>query len=450
MFMANQISVNFEKTIGQIKPLHGVCCAPYFVNFGPDQQYIERFFKEGNIPFCRLHDCCGVYGGAYYVDVPNVFPNFDADENDSANYDFHYTDEYIGAIQEAGCESYYRLGVTIEWGSKKYTTIPPKDFAKWARICEHIIMHYNEGWADGFYYNLKYWEIWNEPENPGNHLGNCQWGGTKEEFYELYRVSSKYLKMRFPNLKIGGYGSCGFYAVTNPSMKQKYHDFVSFFTDFLVFVKENECPLDFFSWHIYTGDEKVLLAHAKYVRETLDAYGFTHTENHLNEWNIHAEGDGFAGKHTLEGASFNAVTFCMLQNTHYVDMAHYYCFSLRGMYNGLLNQNDLSVDPAWYPFVAFGNLYRLGNAVQISCDSTEVYASAAVNEEEYGILVANYNGDVEEVSIQLNGLTGEKMAQILFLDETHNLDEISSIAVAKDSCIQIKLPKQTVAYIKMV
>ena len=68
----------------------------------------------------------------------------------------------------------------------------------------------------------------------------------------------------------------------------------------------------------------------------------------------------------------------------------------------------------------------------------------------YGILVANYNGDVEEVSIQLNGLTGEKVAQILFLDETHNLDEISSIAVAKDSYIQIKLPKQTVAYIKMV
>ena len=42
---------------------------------------------------------------------------------------------------------------------------PPKDYAKWARICEHIITHYTEGWADGFNYKITYWEIWNEPEN---------------------------------------------------------------------------------------------------------------------------------------------------------------------------------------------------------------------------------------------------------------------------------------------
>ena len=75
--------------------------------------------------------------------MPNIFRDFDADENDPANYDFHYSDEYITAIIESGANVVYRLGITIEWGSKKYTSIPPKDFAKWARICEHIIMHYN-------------------------------------------------------------------------------------------------------------------------------------------------------------------------------------------------------------------------------------------------------------------------------------------------------------------
>lgn len=109
----------------------------------------------------------------------------------------------IGAIQKAGTESYYRLGTSIDWASKKTFSVPPKDFAKWARICEHIIMHYNEGWADGFRYNLQYWEIWNEPENPPATYGKSQWTGTDEEFYAFYEVASKHLKKCFPHLKIG-------------------------------------------------------------------------------------------------------------------------------------------------------------------------------------------------------------------------------------------------------
>ena len=439
----NNIYVNFENVIGNIKPMHGVCCAPYTQFGGKEQPIIQKFFKEGNIPYCRLHDCCGTYGGTYFVDISNVFPNFDADENDPASYDFYYTDEYIRAIQVSGAEAYYRLGETIEWGSKKYTSNPPKDYEKWARICEHIVMHYNEGWADGHHYNLKYWEIWNEPENPGL----SQWTGTMEEFFELYKVASKHLRNRFPEIKIGGYGGCGFYEVTRENYK--FQTFVKWFTEFLAFVKENSCPLDFYTWHIYTGDEKELLAHAVYVRETLDKYGFAETESHLNEWNIAAEGSGFREKHTLEGASFNAAVLCMLQNTNYVDMAMYYCFSYLGRYNGFLDQNDTSVCPTWYPYVAFGNLYRLGNATEISYEDTCVYATAAKNDKEYGILVANYNGDEEETLLHIKGIEGTKTAHVLFIDERHNLEEEFSFTVGTESNVKIRLPKQTVAYIKV-
>ena len=444
--MENQILINFNKKTGKVKPLHGVCCAPYSIGKGPEQTYIEKYFTEANIPYCRLHDCCGGYGGTFFVDVPNVFPNFDADEMNPENYDFHYTDEYIGAIQKTGCETYYRLGVTIEWGSKKYRATPPKDFAKWARICERIIMHYNEGWANGFHYNLTYWEIWNEPENPGNALGKCMWTGTKEEFFELYKVSSKYLKERFPNIKIGGYGSCGFYWVTRHMNYSK--PWTDYFLEFLDFTKENECPLDFYSWHIYTGDEKELLTHAKYVRETLDAKGYTQTEAHLNEWNIHAEGAGFREKHTLEGASFNAVVLCMLQNENCVDMAHYYCFSLQSRYNGFLDQNDLSVEPTWYPFVAFGDLYRMGEAVDVEMDGN-IYAMAAKNKTEYGILLANYNSETEKASLKINGLESEMSVQLLRIDETHLLEEASDITMTEDGRMTLPMPRHTVAYIKI-
>ena len=161
----NNVSVNFNVEQGKIKDINGVGCAPYKASLGPNQSTIDRTFKATHIPYCRLHDCGGA---ARLVDIHKIFPNFDADENDPNSYDFYHTDEYIGAIQKAGAEAYYRLGCTIEWGSRKEGSVMPKDFNKWTRICEHVIMHYNKGWANGFNYNIKYWEIWNEPENPGN------------------------------------------------------------------------------------------------------------------------------------------------------------------------------------------------------------------------------------------------------------------------------------------
>lgn len=445
----NEILVNFDKETGKIKPLHSVGCAPYAVNMGNNQIYIDKYFKEASIPYCRLHDCYGSWGGAHFVDIPNIFPDFDADENDPDNYDFHYSDEYIGAIQKAGTETYYRLGITIEWGSKKYTATPPKDFSKWARICEHIILHYNHGWANGFEYGIKYWEIWNEPENPGNQFGGCMWTGTKEEFFELYKISSKYLKEKFEYIKIGGYGSCGFYGITRENIPEEHKGFVPYFTDFLEMVKRENCPLDFYSWHIYTDNEQEVLAHAKYVRETLDKFGFENTESHLNEWNYGAEGNHFANKHDMIGASFDASVLCMLQNTNYVDMAHYYCFSLNGRYNGFMDQNDNTTSLAWYPFVAFGDLYTLENAVETTSESHGVYAVGAKNDGKYDILAVNYNNEEAQTVININGCDGKKTAQVIFIKENCPMQEEFSFIFCDSTQIKLMLPKETVVFIKI-
>ncbi len=444
----NSIKVDFTEKTGVIKPLHGVCCAPYSHGMGSEQRYINRFFTEARIPFCRLHDCCGPYGGTYFVDITNVFPDFDADENDPSSYEFHYTDEYIGAIQASGCETYYRLGETIEWGSKKYRTLVPKDMEKWARICEHIIRHYNEGWAEGFHYNIKYWEIWNEPENPGSKTGLCMWNGTKEEFFELYKVSAKYLRKCFPNIKLGGYGGCGFYAITRENMPQSFKDFVPYFTDFLQMVKEEGCPLDFFSWHIYTLDHKELMTHAKYVRETLDEYGFKDTESHLNEWNISDEGTGFNVKHTSKAAAFLTSVMCMAQNTNYLDMAMYYCFSLMGIYNGFLDQNDRAVNPPWYSMVAFGELYRLGTAVKADVNEEGIQATAATGEEGKAVILSNYECEDEDVTLSLN-MEKEGVLKILRVDEKKCLEEEIEVTVPKVAEVKIKVPENTFALVKI-
>ncbi len=439
--------VNFAKITGSVKPLNGICCAPYSISYGPNQRYINRYIKEGNIPYCRLHDCCGGYGGTYFVDITNVFPNFDADENDPANYDFYYSDEYITAVQNAGCEVYYRLGETIEWGSKKYRTNKPRDFEKWARICEHIILHYNYGWANGFDYNIRYWEIWNEPENPGNAFGSSMWGGTQEEFFKLYEIATKYLRAKFPEIKLGGYGGCGFYAITRDSLPTSFKNFVPYFTDFLTMVKETDSPLDFYSWHIYTHDEHEVLTHAKYVRETLDAYGFSAAESHLNEWNIGDEGTGYADKHSMKGGSFLVAVMSMLQNSDYLDMAMYYCFSTRAMYNGFMDQNDYTTSPAWYPFAAFGKLCALGQAVEIEQDGDGIYATAARNEDERMIIVSNYKATDGKAVIRTD-VQGK--AEITLIDSTCKGLDASPVTVWDNAAeITLDLPLHTVALIRV-
>lgn len=85
-------------------------------------------------------------------------------KNDPANYDFAFTDILMRKIKECGAETIYRLGASIEHTEKKYFVFPPEDFEKYARICLNIIRHYNSGWANGFQYDLKYFEIWNEPD----------------------------------------------------------------------------------------------------------------------------------------------------------------------------------------------------------------------------------------------------------------------------------------------
>ena len=105
-----------------------------------------HYLKEAGIPFSRLHDVGGWMGGGLYVDIPNLFRDFNADENAPASYDFAFTDKILEGLVENGCQPYFRLGVTIENQHmlKAYRIFPPKDYGKWARICEHVIRHYNK------------------------------------------------------------------------------------------------------------------------------------------------------------------------------------------------------------------------------------------------------------------------------------------------------------------
>lgn len=428
-----------RQEIGSIHELHGVNCAPYGKKDEGDQPLVDKIFGYAGIPRSRLHDACGSYGGSYFVDVPNIFRDFDADEYNPDSYDFHYTDEYIAAIINTGAQIVYRLGITIEWGSKKYTSYPPKDFHKWAVICEHIIRHYNEGWNNGFHYNIEYWEIWNEPENPP------MWQGTKEEFFELYKIASIHLKKRFPELKIGGYGSCGFYAVFRENMSAFHQSFVTYFDDFLKMVKEEGCPLDFYSWHIYTKHVDEVKASAMYVREKLDVMGFVHTESHLNEWNYGPEGGGFMLLESLTGASFAAAAMITMQENK-VDMAQYYVLSAGSRYNGFINLRTLEFSPVIHVFAAFSCIFKAGKQLAIEKGEDAPYMLAADDGEQTFCLISNYQKNAKNMELDVSDFAGKSL-QLYELKDGSGFREIQKKTVGEDTMICLDCPADSIYYL---
>ena len=78
--------------------MHGVGQPPFAgVDFS-----MFKYLKDAGVPYSRLHDVGGIYGGFRWVDIPNLFRDFSADENDENSYDFTYTDLLITALVENG------------------------------------------------------------------------------------------------------------------------------------------------------------------------------------------------------------------------------------------------------------------------------------------------------------------------------------------------------------
>src|SRR5436190_627996 len=82
----------------------------------------------------------------------------------AASYRFAETDDYLAAIVKTNAKIVYRLGESIEHTPRKHFAHPPKDYEAWSQASLGIIRHYNDGWADGARHDIRYWEIWNEPE----------------------------------------------------------------------------------------------------------------------------------------------------------------------------------------------------------------------------------------------------------------------------------------------
>jgi len=382
------VTVDVAKEVGPIRLMNAVNNGPSIKKPGGDQKRGNfETYKAARFPYARLHDlinCC--LGGAHCVDVNAIFPDFDADENDPKNYDFVFTDHYLDAIRRAGTQVFYRLGQTIEHGPKKYGVLPPKDNAKWARICEHIVRHYNEGWAWGVdkapttsnidwsnQFNVVYWEIWNEADLDWGRdrwkTNPRTWGGSETNFFQLYTIAAKHLKAKFPNIKVGGPAICG---------NERWGEL------FVKYCQANGAPLDFFSFHGYSRTPEPLAEKCVRIRKMLDANGFTKTESILNEWNyVKGWTDDWvyslrveSGDMNLKGAAYISSVLTLCQNAP-LDMLMFYDARLGGGMNNIFDILTYWPRKGYYPFYAWAKLLDYGTQVSSSVKDVRGQASDA-------------------------------------------------------------------------
>lgn len=327
--LAESWRIDFAKTNGVLRPLHGVNGGPWCYRGTVDLREDHRRLA---IPFTRLHDT--VWVNAEAVDVHTIFRDSRDDPADPANYDFRATDDVVDAVLETGARVVFRLGESIEHTPRKYWVHPPANPAHWAEVAVGIVRHYEEGWAGGRQRDVAYWEIWNEPDvRPG------MWTGSDAEFFRLFELTAKAIKARFPGVRVGGPGVGGVGSASGGGLEPS-----PFTRAFLAYCREHAVPLDFFSWHRYTADAPSMVRYAVAVRRWLDEAGFRGTESHLNEWNhlpgedwspMAREGQGpardrwYERMNGIEGAAFAASVLLRLQDAP-VDVANYFSGEVQG------------------------------------------------------------------------------------------------------------------------
>jgi xylan 1,4-beta-xylosidase len=383
--------VDYGKTNGQIRSFQGLNGPPSPVMEGLPN--LVQQYKDLGVTEVRTHDFMGpteidskFEAGnnfltwlipddaqrAAVVEAGNaaiIFPDWSADADKPASYNFGPTDKALAAIHDSGAEIYYRIGRSF--GAQ---VIPPADFDKFAAIVEHIAMHYNQNWADGFHYKIRYWEFWNEPE--------LFWSGTPQQFYTLYEKTARALRATDPKLKVGG------------PAKAFLYDGGAYREGFIDYCAKHKVPLDFYSWHTYadgSADPYDAVRLGTEIREILDDHEFPKAESILSEWNLSADFMD-AEKPTLQGphnAAYIGAVLTYLQDAS-IDQAEFYRGDAAWM--GLFDTKGEYFKTA-YAFKAMKQMLDTPRRLRVKGDDTDgfaVLAGRSTDGNTMQILISNY------------------------------------------------------------
>lgn len=384
------VYVDFSKKSGRLSPVN---CANTGPRFGIDLSLdLTDEYRRMAVPFVRTHNVEPPFGGGRFVDMHNIFPVPELDERFESSYNFAPTDEYFAAIKSCGAGIFLRLGESrFPYEVKPYAK-PRVSAEKWAHIAEHIIRHYNSGWARGYKYGIKYVEIMADADSLD------AWGGSRVEFFEFYRTVACYLKERFPRLRIGGYSCGGFHSLNHFDPSERSRASIEFLEEFLDHIgsREHRAPLDFLSWHCEAETPEELSLHANYARNYLDQSGFRRAESIVSEFRLERQSEHYTDRShpaALVSALIIAAKSGISMMFSDADPRDAHC--------ALYSAQDRTGKQLYASYRAmefFGRLVSLGITAATSEDfRREIYTLAATDGEHGALLLVTreYEGVIE-------------------------------------------------------
>ena len=409
---AVELSVDFSSRNGELKRLNGIINTIKLTQYADPRIRAEYAALEP--PYVRFHDAALTNPGAAVMDVSRIFPLFHLDENDPRNYDFRPTDDLLALTRCFCTEIEFKIGESIEHYEHRYRVNPPADRAKYARICLNIIRHYNEGWADGFRWDIRRWSVWEEPDN--TKLFN---GDFSKEFFPLYAEIARAIKGKYPDYEVGGCATRG---------REMFRA-----AQFVSYCREEKLPLDFCSITDYRRTLEPMFAVGDELRRILDTNGYARTTIDLSEWHYEPANwvpepgrdreDVYREVTGVNGGAFTASMLLLGQDSVY-DRMLYYLADGDGGFWGLRGGADSGeLNSHWYALKAFADLARLKHRVKTSAPREHGFAAAATRGEDgrAALMIAAFRPtDPEPVRIVVKG--AERPTEVLLEDgEAHRL-----------------------------
>ena len=431
-------SVDFSVYAGSVRrELHSSGYAPPHY---PRQDYNgDADVKAMKLHSTRTHNWA-IYNCAQRVcDLGLVFPCADLDPADSSNYYFDATDQVLSLARSSNAgsmEIFYTLGNSTDYaGDKAFNGLMPTNFEHTAAVMAGIVRHYNEGWASGKRWGIKYWEIWSTPDDAKNYWYREGLTSTqlRDQFASFFAICLKKLKTEFPTCKFGG-----------PGLSSWNTDWL---TAILNACADQGVAPDFISWHAYTNDPAGLAQQPATARAWLDARGYTATEIIIDEWHYlpNNSWNGITKYATsqpyvylshdpanssavwgIDSGVFNLSVLARLQYTA-LDRAFYYGCGYSGVgpsstwayydYYGSLNK-------PYHSLKMFGQVAASAtHLVQATSDGTVTVLGATNGDGTKGYLVvSDYKGTGTSLTVNLAGVPrGISNLSAKILDKDNNL-----------------------------
>ncbi|MDR1128225.1 MAG: hypothetical protein LBL20_02845, partial [Treponema sp.] len=205
------------------------------------------------------------------------------------NYNFTYIDDIFDFLLSAGLRPFVELSFmpgALAGGEKtvffyRGNVTPPEDPEAWENLVsafmEHIIRRYSLEEVERWYF-----EVWNEP-----NLEDF-WGGSFDDYMELYRGAARAVKAAGSLIPVGGPAVSSF----------QYGGARAFLDRFLAACAKEKLPLDFISGHPYPvyyydtkdGRKEVLPGPGQsredilWIRGRVDSSAYPDAELFLDEW----------------------------------------------------------------------------------------------------------------------------------------------------------------------